>query len=188
MKLNKIFIIFLTLVITLIITSGCSINNDQYKKVTVTKNGIRFSFEYPSSYHDLNHTLDSPILTGSLLLVRKVKYSSENPDTKLMMSITTGSSYSKAENEINNIIKELQQSDPSNHINILENKEIYVAGVKGFYLYFYAEYGQVPRYLTHVYFDWKDRTFKVNMDALEPVADKAKNEFDHIITSIKFLD
>jgi hypothetical protein len=183
-RLVKIIVAVIILVAT-IVTVSCNINTE-YQKVTVTKGGVRFSFEYPSSYQDKNHTLYNDV-TGSFLLKRVNDANTwDNSDTSLFGFFNT--KYPSAQAFLDALLQDLKTADSSNQIKILENSEVMVGGVEGDLVYYSAEYGKRPHFLTYVFFDYKGQTCSLNIDALGTVSEQAKSEFNHIIESFEFLD
>jgi hypothetical protein len=175
----------LILITILIFTVGC--NNDSYRKVNVTRRGVKFSFEYPSSYQDPNYSLSDGYRLITIQL-RRNKYSTDaNPDTRFSIKVLPPLYRDdNAKTEMDKFLQDLQ-SNNNNKLEILNNSEIKIGGTPGYKLSYSAIEG-TRQYFTVIYFDNKDLIWEIYIDAYPNVADMTKIEFDHIISSFQFLN
>ena len=183
-------LLFLIIILLMLLVSiNCGVDQNGFKKAVVTKQGVRFSFEYPYSYKDINDTLNSSIVTSSLLLHRVDDNNTwDNSDTEFRISITDKSYYPSAKAYLDATLRNINSADSSNQIEILKNSSVKVAGVEGYLLEYTAVYSKRSHFLIYLFFDYNDLVWTIYMDALATVTEKAKDEFEYIYQSFEFVD
>ena len=179
----------LILLFTLLASISCSTNNDGFQKAVVTKLGIRFSFEYPSSYQDKNRTLkDNTYVANSILLARVDNNNTwDNSDTQFRISIIDKSIYPSAKACLDATVQNIKRAYSSNQIEVINNSEKRIASIDGYILEYNAVYAQQPHALIYLFFDYQDFVWSVYMDARGSVAGQAKSEFEHIVDTFQFV-
>jgi|WetSurMetagenome_2_1015567.scaffolds.fasta_scaffold377412_2 hypothetical protein len=182
-------IVAIIILIATIATVSCNTNNE-YQKVTVTKGGVRFSFEYPSSYQDKNGDLkDSSLLKGIFIFKRVSNNSTwENPDTIFSLNIYYPSEFRPdAKAKLDELLKTVESTDPNTKFNLLERSNLNISNINGELLSYSKIYGST-HFFYILYFDYKGLIWSLIIDSLETTSVQAKTEFDHIIKTFKFLD
>lgn len=184
--LYKIIALILVLSITLT-SAGC--NNNEFKTINVTKRGVRFTFECPSSYLDRNHTLDSEMFQGSLLLERvDTDNTWDNSNTTFTIGVSDRAQYSNAQGYIDYLIQDFKTAGSEAQINIINRSPIQIAGNTGEYFTYTETLSSSSHLLIYATYDHDNFIWILRMDAFSSISDQAKSEFDHIVKSLKYLD
>jgi hypothetical protein len=85
------------------------------------------------------------------------------------------------------LLQELDSSNPSNQIKIIESSKANIASIEGEILTYSATYGPRDHFLIYFFFDYKEFIWVLNVDAIGNISNQAKSEFDHIVKSFEFL-
>ncbi len=194
MKNRVLVLLVLILSAIIIILSGCS----GYKEVTLTRKGIQFSFEYPSSYIDTNDTLREDSQHKYAVILKRP---SNNPtidefDTNFAIWI-----YDIPDNapDANTLVQDLLQSRenlPSYHeYEFIEHSSVEVAGIQAELIVYSMKslgVGEVlatyPSVYRDIYFDYEEHRVDIHISSFPELAEQVEKEFEHIINSFKFLD
>jgi hypothetical protein len=170
--------------------NGCSCNAE-YIEATVTKMGITFSFEYPSSYIDPSGTLTNEYPSGGV-----TEYVSDN-DRYLIKKIITVSireaslEYPTSGVLIDHAIEDLEMF--WGQFELIERSNVRVAGIDG-EMVVYSGYFQNLGYTSNhyqvweVYLDYMGQIVIIMLYSTVNMADEAEADFEHLIQTFKFLD
>jgi len=182
-------IAFFILLCVVLFFSGCS-DNSGYKKVTLIKAGIRFSFEYPSSYSVFKNDFQN----GDPLIIPRYLPDSQKKEADREIRIETfiiDANYPNANALLNGFFDKLQGLWAQ--FELLERSSVQVSGIDGEMIVFsglsktaFINLGQLKCW--EVYLDYKGQILTLAFYSKINVADGAEAEFEHFIESFKFLD
>jgi hypothetical protein len=190
---NTIFFNVISLICTVsigILIIGC-INNSEYKAVTVTKSGIRFSFEYPKSYSDYTYSLNSE--NTMVVLFRYLP--DTNPQTAdreiLIDTWITNTAFPNATALLDRFLDDIP--DVSKGFKLIERSPIQVSGITGEMIYYSERINNVNLNTDNIksweiYLDYKEKIVTISLICNIDNADKAKEEFDYLIQSFNFMN
>jgi hypothetical protein len=168
-----------------------------YVPATVTKMGVKFSFEYPSAYQDLSNSLsaDSIQTQGVVLSIGMATWTSKKFDLKFEMMIFSKSSREHdAKFALNMALKSGTLLPDFQEYKLIEQSETTVANQKA-YLMVASMKGRLDKdvldekkltraiYLEHGGYIWF-----LGISSIIEMSDQAKVDFDHITKSLKFLN
>jgi hypothetical protein len=188
----KKIIVILVLLVTGTLVFGCS--GDGYQKTVETKRGIRFSFEFPESYQDPAPEWDDD---WSVYLYREVKEGNiEDTDTRFtIMIFDPGREIPESKSKLEQRIEDYSQSPSGHEFELIERSDVEVSGVRGeLVVYTFRYLGSFEilesnlSIVRSVYLDYKSKIWNIEIVSHPEVAEQAKQEFEHIIESFKFLD
>jgi|WetSurMetagenome_2_1015567.scaffolds.fasta_scaffold118221_2 hypothetical protein len=193
-SVTVIAIIIILMTMLLSISCGC---DNEYRKATVSKNGVRFSFDYPVSYKDSENSLISyeqePY--DVILYHNKSDSPKELDDIIFDISIEDRDPFSPdAKTGMDNLINNYKEANIGNKFILLSRLPIKIAGVQGEQAIFDAMHppespiGSDLSEMREVYFDYDGKIINIGIAAHVEVVEKAKADFEHILKTFKFLD
>ncbi|MBN1692599.1 MAG: hypothetical protein JW845_03490 [Dehalococcoidales bacterium] len=170
-----------------IIMTGCS----GYKEVTLTRKGIQFSFEYPSSYEEFCYSFQSEDFYVGL-----VRYSVDSQerlvDRKIDIYIfKTDIGRPDATSSLNSFLE--NRVFDYEEFQLLERSSVKVSGIDG-ELIIYSGYYDIGYFISEhlkvwaVYLDYKDIIWILIISSAIDTSDGAEAEFQHFIDTFRFLN
>jgi hypothetical protein len=196
MKLKiTIFLLVITIILLSIITTGCG----EYKQVSITRVGVTFSFEYPSAYQDRSGSLKEEYTQNEIFLESDERSDKGSTDKVFLMQILTkdtlkGLSYSNAKEDLEKDLNIYSGWSPSAEYKLLERSNIMIDNIQGEMITFQcndqfpSRFGTYLKIVKKVYFDYKEMVWVISFSYYSEVANVAKEEFEHILSTFKFLN
>ena len=195
--IKKHYFIFAIILLISVLVSGCT--TDGYQKIVETKQGVKFSFECPTSYKNLTEPEDA-LSDFTFILIRPdgdLSWESWNVNTEFGIEIyTADEEYDSAKSRLDDLLKSYSNLGSYHEFNLLERSKVEISGIEGelvVYTFRYFEIGtdMLASHLSMVreaYLDYQDQIWIIWVKSYSESTDQVKEEFDHIIKIFKFLD
>ena len=193
--MNWKYIMIIIPVPILLLICGCTLNG--YQKITLTKQDVTFSFEYPITYQQQEESDGSIAYTFSVVFLRpdgdtiKLDYSNINT----AFSIHIFDQTEKFPNATSYLDARLSDYSDALDYQLFERSRILLSGVEGEFASYKMRTGLSGEYLDpktsyfrEVYLDYKGKEWVIDISCYQEMIEQVKEEFDHIIQTFKFLD
>jgi hypothetical protein len=182
----------ISMISILSVIGNCS---DAYKKVTVVRGQIHFSFQYPSSFRDPHHTLkDSTDVTKSIALSRTEKTSDDLNDS-VLIEIYEPYVASDVDVFVEHFLSAWNQLPDNQQFKLVGRTPVNVDGISGIQLIYSIIYkgagdtlNPYISYVQEVYFKHNELYWNIRLISVPELAEQSKNEFVRIIDSFNFLE
>jgi hypothetical protein len=186
----------IVLIITGILYTGCI--SSEYKAVTVTKTGIRFSFEYPSSFQDYGYSLnsDDSVYDNRVDIMRYVsKGKMPKVDSEIIIQTMPIDQKTNAASFLEGYLEDIPLF--SKNFIVLERKQKKVSSINGELLVCSGNFNQEvvgSHFISYdlkswdVYLDYKGKIVNISLLSIADIANESERHFEHLIDSFKFLD
>lgn len=207
--MGKLFLYFLSPIILLTVFMGFSacVNDSLYKEVTITREDISFTFEYPSLYEDINNTLSDGNQEDWIDLVCSIKYTTPTDeysqfgryDREFGILFFTSSENPYVSVPYTNAKEYLEYYINNSIVNglgftLIEKSNAVISGIQAEKVI--SSHGTAyETYLgSHLcktislFFDYRNLIWGISLTYHIEVAEEAEKEFDHIVNSFKFIN
>jgi hypothetical protein len=190
-RYSLVLIVFI--IIGCLPVNGCSsITSDGYKRVIVTKSGIRFSFEYASSYKPDSDTLQNGSENSQATLIHFPKEQKFVPDKMIYIEpMKPDSDHPDAASWLEFYFKGMDHVRAN--FTLISRETIKVANIDGQKIVFSNTESTVlvrPAVIITrgVYFDYQGLIWEIYVASTQDLSNEAGSDFDHIINTFKFLN
>jgi hypothetical protein len=193
MKLTEKTILMICLISILAVMGNCA---NAYKKVTVVRDQIRFSFEYPSSFKDPYNTLNDSRDPMEAIVLTRSKEIDDNPDNNVFkIEIYKEHVALNIDKFVDDFLGAWTQLPIEQQFNLMEKTSLNIHGLSGVQLVYSVIYkgagdtlNPYISYVQEVYFKHNELYWNIRLISVPELAEQSKNEFVRIIDSFNFLE
>ena len=187
--MKRKYIIFSISVPILLLICGCTTN--EYQKITVTKEDISFSFEYPATYQNHDETYFSITLLRWDGETLAWDYSNFNTVFSIQIFDQT-EEFPDAASYLDACLTNYSEAPD---YELFERSKILLSGVEGEFISYKARAGLSGEYINpktsyfrEIYLDYGDKRWVISIDCYQEMVEQVTEEFDHIIKTFRFLN
>lgn len=200
MDLRKLVLypLVISLVMNLILMTGCNDGDTGYKEVTVTKGSITFSFDYPDTLWDSSNTTQNSFIYEWIFLsdsaddnqIGKIQY--KKALVIRIWDITN--EFFNAETVIDQTIEVLTTGNyPFEQVELLKRTNTMISGISGEMVHYNAVFPENANnnHLMSCHklaFIYRDYIWAIDYNAYIELENEASAEFEHIVKSFQFLE
>jgi len=206
-KIHLVVLATLLLLASTIGTIGClnQIENG-YTRVTVTRNGLRFSFEYPVTYDDVG-TLNEGSEENNVVLFHWLNRNRAEADTIISFTMeetcskNETASYKSAYDMVEKTIKKYSDNLSNREFKLLDRSNSNFGKYQGEMILYSMnvlpteldlglknDSGLIPIIIRSVYFDYEGYIWNFQVQSIMDVADQAKSDFERISRTFRILN
>jgi hypothetical protein len=186
-RTSNLILFFIIIFSMSIAITGCG----DYKQVTITKKGIRCSFEYPSSYIDIYYSLNSE--NDFSFLVRYPPDNQNKGDREITISFfIPNEDYPDAKSFLNEFLENMKSIE-GEEFQLIKRSSITVSGIECEIVvhsgnYHFAYLNSAHAKCWEIYLDYRGYMWILGLDSNIDITEGAEEEFQHLINSFRFLD
>jgi hypothetical protein len=187
-SLTKISFVFALIICIAVLVIGCM---SGYKGATVTKSGLRFLFEYPTSYSDYEYSLNNE--DDMVILFRYLPNTKPQTADRVIRINTwiTTTNQPNARAFLKDYLKDIPRLCEG--FKLIEQSPIKISGIYGEMIKYSGRMevaGLNTEYFQawDAYLDYKGQIITIAVYSDNTVENEAKKDFDHLLKSFKFLD
>ncbi len=192
----SIFILVISFVVPsfALLLAGCSGSNSaggsnaSYKEVTVTKQGITFSFEYPENYEDGFGTLDADSPDPNLVnLGVPIDANISNQNPNLAIVIIKNNADAKA--ALDKRLQGFQQKASENQYQMIEQSSIKISGIDAqsaaYSIVLSPDKSGQKSIVREAFLNYNNLLWAIGISCYEDKSAEAKEAFDRLVQTFK---